>query len=251
MIAYPALDLLGGEVVQLVGGRPERRAVSLPDPPAVARRWVEAGFSALHVVDLDAALGQGDNRAAIAALVTAATVPVQVGGGLRGTADVEWALGIGAARAIVGTRAVRDRRWLAEVAEAHPGRLVVAADCHGGEVVTHGWRQGAGGSVQALVAALGELPLAAVLVTDVGREGRMEGVDAALFRALVETSTHPLLAAGGVRDAADLAALESAGVAGAVLGMALYTGALDAPHVASRYRIASRYRHSRPEERPA
>jgi phosphoribosylformimino-5-aminoimidazole carboxamide ribotide isomerase len=243
VIAYPALDLLGGEVVQLVGGRPESRAVSLPDPAAVARRWVDAGFSALHVVDLDAALGQGDNRAAIAALITAVAIPVHVGGGLRETVDVEWALGVGAARAIVGTRAVRDRQWLAEVAAAHPGRLVVAADCRGGEVVTHGWRESAGGSVHALVAALGELPLAAVLVTDVRREGQMVGVDATLFRALVETSAHPLLAAGGIRDAADLAALEAAGVAGAVLGMALYTSALDAAQIAHQYR-----QPPRPEE---
>jgi phosphoribosylformimino-5-aminoimidazole carboxamide ribotide isomerase len=235
VIAYPALDLRGGRVVQLVGGDPAQTKVDLPDPPAVARRWVEAGFGGLHVVDLDAALGGGDQRDAIEEVIASAGVPVQVGGGLRGAADVEWALASGAARAIVGTRAVQDRAWLEEVAAAHPGRLVVAADCRDGIVVTHGWRRDGGGAVEGFVASLAGLPLAAVLVTDVSREGRMVGADAALFAALVRASPHPLVAAGGIGTAADLEALAAAGVAGAVLGMALYTGALDATRVAKEH----------------
>ena len=235
MIAYPALDLRGGRAVQLVGGLPTRTEVDLPDPLAVARRWVEAGFAALHVVDLDAALGSGSNRDAIASIVAGSGVRVQLGGGLRRTADVEWALGIGADRAIVGTRAVRDRAWLERIAADHPGRIVVAADCRAGELVTHGWQQDAGGKVADFVAGLAGLPLAGVLVTDVGREGRMVGADAALFASLVEIAAQPLIAAGGIAVHEDLDALAAAGVAGAVLGMALYTGALDAATTAREH----------------
>jgi phosphoribosylformimino-5-aminoimidazole carboxamide ribotide isomerase len=236
MIAYAAIDLRGGRVVQLVGGRPDAERVSLPDPAGVARRWVECGFAALHVVDLDAALGSGDNSAAIEAVLAAAgNVPVQVGGGVRTTARAESLLAAGAARVVVGTRAVQDRAWLERLADRWPGRIVVAADIRGDDVVISGWTAGAGVSADAFLAGLAELPLAANLVTDVSREGSMAGVDTDRFRQLVRQSTQPLLASGGVANAADLAALRSAGAAGAVLGMALYTGALDAPTTASEY----------------
>ncbi len=236
MIAYPAIDLCGGRVVQWVGGRPESECVSLPDPLAVARRWVAAGFVALHVVDLDAALGSGDNRDAVEAIVAAVDVPVQVGGGLRDEDTVDWALAAGAARVVLGTRAVGDPEWLARVAAAHPRSVVVAADCRDGEVVTHGWTASAGRAARDLVATLGELPLAAVLVTDVGREGRLGGPDVVFLADLAGVSRHPLLAAGGIRDERDLEALAAAGVAGAVLGMALYRGGLDPARIAKEHR---------------
>lgn len=239
MITYPAIDLRGGRVVQWIGGRPESEQVNLPDPPAIARRWQEAGFAALHVVDLDAALGSGDdNRKAILAIFAATGLPVQVGGGVRSTQDVDELLAAGAARVLVGTRAVRDREWLAEVAAAHPGRIVVAADYRDGEVLTHGWTAGAGLPVRDFVAGLDELPLAGVLVTDVGREGRLCGPDVAHLAVLARNTAHPLLAAGGVRGLDDLAALDAAGIAGAVLGMALYRGDLDPRRVAAGYGLA-------------
>jgi phosphoribosylformimino-5-aminoimidazole carboxamide ribotide isomerase len=236
VIAYAAIDLRGGRVVQLVGGRPEAERISLPDPPAVARRWVECGFAALHVVDLDAALGRGSNEAAIDAILAASGgVPVQVGGGVRTTARAQALLDAGAARVVVGTRAVQDRAWLEELARRWPDRIVVAADVRGDDVVISGWTEGAGVTAEAFLGGLADLPLAANLVTDVSREGRMAGVDAARFGRLVRQSAQPLLASGGVAGAADLAALSLAGAAGAVLGMALYTGALDAHATASEY----------------
>jgi phosphoribosylformimino-5-aminoimidazole carboxamide ribotide isomerase len=236
MIAYAAIDLRGGRVVQLVGGRPDAERVSLPDPAGVARYWVECGFAALHVVDLDAALGSGDNNAAIEAVLAAAgNVPVQVGGGVRTTERVESLFAAGAARVVVGTRAVQDRDWLELLAYRWPGRMVVAADVRGDDIVISGWTAAAGVSADAFLAGLAELPLAANLVTDVAREGRMAGVDADRFTHLVRQSAQPLLASGGVASAADLAALRNAGAAGAVLGMALYTGALDALATASEY----------------
>ena len=227
MILYPAVDLRGGRAVQWVGGRPETEAVSLPDPIAVARGWVVRGFAALHVVDLDAALGTGGHRELIGRLLAAVEVPVQVGGGVRSRSDVAALLAAGAARVIIGTRAVRDRSWLRAVAAEWPQRIVVAADCRGGRVVTHGWVEATGLDAAGFVGGLGDLPLAGVLVTDVDREGRRCGADAALFTRLAAATPLPVLAAGGIRGAADLAALRDTGVAGAVVGMALYAGDLD------------------------
>lgn len=235
MIAYPAIDLRGGRVVQLVGGRPEEERVSLPDPLEVAARWRDAGFRALHVVDLDAALGHGSNRAAVERLLAESGLPAQVGGGIRDDATAAALLDAGAARVIVGTRAVTDRAWLEALAARHPGRVVVAADVRGDEVVVHGWTAGAGLGALEFLESLAPLPLAAILVTDVAREGRLAGVDADRFGALAAATRHPLQAAGGIASLDDLRALAARGVAGAVLGMSLYTGAVDAAAAAGEF----------------
>lgn len=239
MIVYPALDLKGGRVVQLVGGRPEDERVSLPDPAALARRWLDAGFTRLHVVDLDAALGRGDNRAGIRAVrEVAASRPsplLQVGGGIRDAARAAELLASGVDRIIVGTRAVTDPGWLEELAGRHPGRVVVAADVRGDEVVTRGWTEGSGRRLDELLRELDSLPLAGILITDVSREGRMEGVDGARFEAIRSGTRHDVLAAGGIGSRDDVEELARAGVAGAVIGMALYTGAVDADAVAREY----------------
>jgi phosphoribosylformimino-5-aminoimidazole carboxamide ribotide isomerase len=229
-MVYPAVDLRGGHAVQLVGGRTDAERVRLPDPAAVAAGWVQAGFRALHVVDLDAALGRGHNRAAVAALIRQAGVPVQVGGGVRDRATAEELLALGADRVVVGTRAVEDPDWLAATAAALPDRLVVALDSRGGRVVTRGWTRETDQRTERLLAALDGLPLAGVLVTDVGREGRMQGADVAGFAALAGPGRR-VIASGGITRMDDLRALSAAGMAGAVLGMALYTGALDAAAV--------------------
>ncbi len=243
MRVFAAVDLRGGDAVQLVGGEPGSERVRERDPAAVARRWVEAGFRHLHVVDLDAALGTGKNRGAIMSIARsaaasraggAAPVMLQAGGGVRSRTAVDALLDLGADRVIVGTRAVEDRAWLEAVATARPGRLVVAADVRDGRVVTHGWRRTTELDAAGLLAALAPLPLAAALITDVGREGREGGADAPLFRTLVAASPHPVLAAGGVAGPDDLDALARAGVAGVVVGMALYTGRLR-PADALRY----------------
>ena len=235
MIALAALDLRGGRAVQLVGGVPGTERVRLDSPLEVAAHWVDCGFRGLHVVDLDAALGAGDNRSLTTRLIETCPVPVQVGGGLRDDDSVNAMLDAGAVRAIVGTRALEDPAWLARLAVRHPDRIVVAADLRDGVVVTHGWTADTRIRPDRLLADLASLPLAAILVTDVGREGRVQGVDRALFANLVAATTHPLHAAGGIRDVADLHALRSAGVRGAILGMALYTGAIDARAAATEF----------------
>ena len=235
MIVWAAIDLRGGRVVQLVGGEPDVMPVSLPDPVGVARQWVDEGFSALHVVDLDAALATGDNRAVIGAIIDAVAVPVQVGGGLRDEAAVADILMAGAARAIVGTRAIEDRVWLADITRRHAHRIVVAADVRDGRIVTHGWREATGIDGDEYLRGLDTLDLAGVLVTDVSREGRLGGIDGDRFRRLVSATRHPLIAAGGIASVDDLRTLESAGAAGAVLGMSLYTSSITSSDVVREF----------------
>lgn len=224
MKVFAAIDLRGGAAVQLVGGDPAAERVRLPAPDRVASRWLAEGFRHLHVVDLDAALGEGANDEAIRAIARTRPASLRVGGGLRTAAAVTRAFMLGADRAMVGTRAVEDRAWLETAATEFPGLLVVAADVRAGVIVTRGWREATGVSAPGFLAGLAGLPLAGVLVTDVSREGREEGIDAGLFRRLVAASPHPLHAAGGIAGRDDLMALRDAGAAGAVLGMALYTG---------------------------
>ncbi len=235
MIAYAAIDLRGGRVVQLVGGRVEAEQISLPDPVAVAQQWEQAGFRALHVIDLDAALGTGDNRKHIEQIISNVAVPVQVGGGMRDDAAVERMVAAGAARVIVGTRAVEDAAWRTAIAERFPQRIVVAADIRDGRVVTRGWQEATSHESAPFVESLDFEPLAAVLVTDVTREGQMLGIDETLFKDLVSSTRHPLIAAGGIRDARDLEQLAACGAAGVVLGMALYRGAVDARATAREF----------------
>lgn len=235
MIVQAAIDVRGGRVVQLVGGRPDDVRVSLPHPAVLARRWVADGFPALHVIDLDAALGTGDNRTEVLDILNAVTVPVQVGGGLRTAEAVDSVLDAGAARAIVGTRAVEDRDWLETLATRHPDRIVVAADVRDGRIVTRGWTAGGDVAGEDFLAGLEDVDLAGVLVTDVSREGSMSGIDGERFRGLVGATRHPVIAAGGIARIEDLHLLEEVGAAGAVLGMSLYTGAITAEAVAREF----------------
>ncbi|MGH7475950.1 MAG: HisA/HisF-related TIM barrel protein [Longimicrobiales bacterium] len=236
MIAYAAVDLRAGQVVQWEGGDPAaERVVLQAAPAAVARRWIDQGLSALHVVDLDAALGRGENHEAVRSILQTVDVPVQVGGGIRDDAAAACWLAAGAARIVLGTGAMERPDWLAAITRRYPDRVVVAADMNAGRVLARGWTADAGLDVDAFLASLESLPLAAVLVTDVAREGRMRGVDAARFGELAAATRHRLLAAGGIACMADLHALARAGIAGAVLGMALYTGALDTAAVAAEF----------------
>ncbi|MEJ2503110.1 MAG: 1-(5-phosphoribosyl)-5-[(5-phosphoribosylamino)methylideneamino] imidazole-4-carboxamide isomerase [Gemmatimonadota bacterium] len=229
MKVWAAIDLRGGQAVQLVGGDPGEERVRIPDPAAVARRWLETGFRHIHVVDLDAALGDGDNRDGITAIAQAVKgrARLQVGGGVRDEGAVERVLRAGADRAMVGTRAVEDRPWLEGAVERFPDRLVVAADVRDDVVVSRGWTESTDQDAADFLGSLDPLPLAGVLVTDVGREGQQAGIDAQRFRRMAAATRHPVIAAGGVTTPADLAALRRAGIAGAVLGMALYSGRLD------------------------
>lgn len=235
MIAVPAIDLRGGMAVQLVGGEPDSERVRIPDPLSVAQRWAAAGFTELHVVDLDAALGDGSNRAAIETLIAGCGLPCQVGGGIRDDEAVDSMMRSGARRVIVGTRAIEDGGWLRTAAARWPDRLLVAADVRDGRIVVRGWRQSTNLEAEAFVKSLDTIPLAGVLVTDVGREGRQQGADVDLFARLAACTRLPLQAAGGITTGADLRALRDAGVSRAILGMAIYSGRLDPDATAKEF----------------
>ncbi|MCC6318193.1 MAG: 1-(5-phosphoribosyl)-5-[(5-phosphoribosylamino)methylideneamino] imidazole-4-carboxamide isomerase [Gemmatimonadaceae bacterium] len=235
MIAIPAIDLRGGACVQLVGGSYAAERIRLDDPRAVAREWQHAGFTRLHVIDLDAATGRGSNARVVRAVLDERTADVQVGGGLRATGQVDDVLSEGASRAIVGTRALEDLDWLAELADDHPGEIILAADVRERRLVTQGWQRTLPRTILDVTEEVASLPLAGLLVTAVHKEGQMLGVDLPLMEDVVEAAAFPVLAAGGVGAMADLYALQDRGIAGAVLGMALYTGALDPRRVAEEF----------------
>lgn len=235
MIALPAVDLRQGRCVQLVGGRPEEEKVSLADPSRVAAGWWEMGFRHLHVVDLDAAMGTGDNDRVVRDVLAGTAADSQVGGGVRSDERAAALLACGAERVVVGTRAVDDPEWLERLARRHPGRIVVAADVRAGLVLRKGWTESSSLEVRAFLGSLAGLPLAAVLCTDVSREGRMQGIALEEMRAVIEAAPHPVMISGGITSMDDLDALARAGAHAAVLGMALYTGRLDAAAVAETY----------------
>ncbi|HTS82153.1 MAG TPA: 1-(5-phosphoribosyl)-5-[(5-phosphoribosylamino)methylideneamino] imidazole-4-carboxamide isomerase [Myxococcaceae bacterium] len=235
MRVFPSIDVRGGACVQWVGGEPAAEKIRLPDPVEVAHRWKAAGFKVLHVVDLDAALGTGSNAKVIASILKATALESEVGGGVRDAEDIQRLLDLGASRVIVGTRALEDPRWLEEVAFKFPGKLVLAADARGRQVVSRGWTRTLTQDVGALIAGVDPLPLAAVMVTAVHVEGREGGTDLALMSELTEATSHPLEAAGGIASMDELRKLAAAGVAVAVLGMALYTGKIDARAAAKEF----------------
>ena len=235
MIAIPAVDLRGGACVQLVGGSYDAERVRLNDPVAVARSWEEFGFQYLHVVDLDAALGRGSNQELVRTILGQTELDVQVGGGVRDGDAIERLLADGARRVVVGTKALEDQDWLDEIANRFPGEVMVAADVRERRVVTHGWERTLTRNVIDVIEELNAFPLAGVLVTAVHREGQMQGTDLPLMEDAVEASNVPVYASGGVSNVNDLRALADRGVAATVIGMALYTGALDARLVAEEF----------------
>ena len=236
MIVTPAVDLRDGKCVQLIGGCYDRQEIEIDDPVTAALEWQSAGFRTLHVVDLDAATGRGNNRNEIERILEAVDSDVQVGGGIRSTQQVEVLLASGARRVVVGTRAIEDGQWLAELASSYPGRVVVAADVRDRTILTKGWTGVAEESMESAIDRLTSFPLAALLVTAVHREGLMQGPDLSLMRDVVSKSTVPVQASGGVGDVSDLQALAEVGVSSTIVGMALYTGKLDAMTLAEEFK---------------
>ena len=235
MIAIPAVDLRDGVCVQLVGGSFAQEKVRLENPVNVARSWEHYGFHRLHVVDLDAATGRGSNISIVRSLLFDSGIPIQVGGGVRSGELVEELLDAGASRVIVGTRAIEEPEWLAELAARHPGEIIVACDVRERRVTTRGWAHTLPLDILDVVEELNPLPLAGLLVTAVHREGQMQGTDLPLMEDVAEASHFPVFASGGVATMQDLRALEHRGMAGVVIGMALYTGALDPIVVAGEF----------------
>lgn len=238
MLLIPAIDLRGGRCVRLTQGRYDMETVYAEDPAAVAVSWERLGARRLHVVDLDGAReGRPVNLAALERIAAAVSIPVQVGGGLRTMADIAAAFGAGARWAILGTRALGDPAFLAEVLGRYPGRILVSLDVRGERVAVGGWLEESAAGVAEAARMLAAAGVREVIVTDVLRDGTLAGCNASLVAEVARLGLR-VIAAGGVstlEDVRRLRELEPEGVVGAVVGKALYAGTLD---LAAALRVA-------------
>lgn len=228
----PAVDLRGGRCVRLVQGRAEDETVFSDDPVAMARRWETEGATRLHLVDLDGAFaGRPAQADLVAAIIEALAIPVEVGGGLREMEAVGTVLSAGARWAVVGTRAALDAGFLGQVCRAFADQIIVAVDAMDGRVAVDGWRRVLDVEATTLARVAAEAGAAAVLYTDIARDGTQHGPNLASTAAVARAAAIPVLASGGVGTLEDLRRLAGIpGVAGAIVGRALYTGAIDLRH---------------------
>lgn len=227
MMVLPAIDIKGGKCVQLVGGKPGTEKFEIADVLGVARRWQDEGAEMLHVIDLDSALGTGDNEHLVEKIAAGVDVPVQVGGGVRTVEQVQRLFDIGCERVILGTKAIQDRSFAKQVATQYPDGVVIAIDSVGYEVLVKGWQEGSGEDLLAVAKDLEPLPIFGYLYTNVEVEGRMRGIDPIPIQALINETKKPVIVSGGITDLGDLDALQRMGAHSAVVGMALYTGKVD------------------------
>ena len=227
MIVMPAVDILDHNVVQLVGGVRGTEQLVMPNPADVARDWVAKGAPMLHVVDLDGAFAKGNNIQVIRRIITESDVPVEVGGGIRSIEVAEYLLDAGAKQVVVGTKAIKEPEWLRLLAERNPKRIVLALDVKGGMITVKGWQESAGISHEEMFRRIEDIPLAAVLHTDVDVEGKVQGINVDEVESFVSGCPHEVIASGGITGMNDLAELERIGIRSAVVGLALYTGKLN------------------------
>ncbi|MDP8922223.1 MAG: 1-(5-phosphoribosyl)-5-[(5-phosphoribosylamino)methylideneamino]imidazole-4-carboxamide isomerase [Chloroflexota bacterium] len=225
----PAIDLKGGQAVRLVQGDFDRATVFDDDTSAVARRWVEAGARRLHVVDLDGSrVGAPVQLEAIRAIVQAVDVPVQLGGGVRSIEHVEAAFDAGLEQVILGTAAVEDPVFLDAALARYGERIVGGIDARDGVVAVRGWIDTSGRDALELARDLAGRGVRTIIYTDIGRDGTLQGPNVEAVARMVEAVPGvAVIASGGVSDLGDLVALAEAGAAGAIVGKALYTGAID------------------------
>jgi phosphoribosylformimino-5-aminoimidazole carboxamide ribotide isomerase len=231
MIVIPAIDLKDGQCVRLEQGLMERDTVYSPDPAATARRWQEEGGELLHIVDLDGAFaGVPKNRAAIEAIVRAIDIPAQLGGGIRDLETIEAYLSLGLSRVIIGTAAQRNPQLVTDACRRFPGKIVVGIDAKNGLVAVQGWAEVTDVTAIELAKRFAGDGVAALVYTDIARDGMLLGPNLEATRALAEAVNIPVIASGGVsslQDIENLLAIERYGVSGVITGKAIYTGALD------------------------
>ena len=229
---YPAIDLKGGQVVRLQRGEMAQATVYANDPGEQARRFGAAGFRWVHVVDLDGAFaGRPANAAAVRAILAAVPgLPVQLGGGIRSMAVLEAWLAGGVTRVILGSAAVKDPAFARAACRAHPGRVALGIDARDGMVATEGWAETSGVSALDLARRFEDAGAAAIIYTDIDRDGMLGGVNLDATLALARAVAVPVIASGGVASIDDLAALASVardGIEGVIIGRALYDGRID------------------------
>ena len=231
MILYPAIDLKDGRCVRLLKGDFGRETVFNDDPADQAAQFQSQGFEWLHVVDLNGAVeGRAVNRAGVEAILGAVTIPVQLGGGIRDMAGIEMWLERGLARVILGTAALTDPDLVRQAARAFPGRVAVGIDARGGRVATQGWFETSDVTAVDLARSFEDAGVAAIVYTDIERDGALRGVNVAATAALARAVGTPVIASGGVAGLDDLRALKreaASGIEGVICGRALYDGKID------------------------
>jgi phosphoribosylformimino-5-aminoimidazole carboxamide ribotide isomerase len=245
MILIPAIDLKDGACVRLVRGTMETATIYNADPGQQARAFLETGFSWLHVVDLDGALaGEGRNGAAVEAILrsVAGNMQVQLGGGIRHRAGIEAWLDKGVSRVILGTAALRDPDLVRQAAREHPHRIAVGIDARDGKVAVEGWSETSDMQAVDLALAFEEAGVAAIIYTDIDRDGVLKGINWEATIALADAVSIPVIASGGLASMADVERLlepDAAKLAGAITGRALYDGRIDAKAALALLRSAS------------
>jgi phosphoribosylformimino-5-aminoimidazole carboxamide ribotide isomerase len=235
VILYPAIDLKDGSCVRLRQGDMAQATLFNRDPADQARRFAAAGASWLHLVDLDGAFaGKPVNRSAVEAILAAVEIPCQLGGGIRDARTIEGWLDAGIARVILGTAALKDPALVREACRHHPGRIAVGIDTRAGKVAVEGWAETSEIASLDLAQRFADAGVAAIVFTDVDRDGLLGGANIEATAALARALPIPVIASGGVAGLHDLAALKAAGVAGAVIGRALYDGRVDLAEALAR-----------------
>ncbi|WP_034388071.1 1-(5-phosphoribosyl)-5-[(5-phosphoribosylamino)methylideneamino]imidazole-4-carboxamide isomerase [Deinococcus sp. YIM 77859] len=226
----PCVDIQSGRAVRLYEGDPDRETVYFESPLSAARHWAALGAELVHLVDLDAATGRGENRALIEQITAELGVPVEVGGGIRDRRAAEDLLRAGVARVVIGTAAVKNPELVQELIGAHgPERVVVSLDARGLEVAIHGWAEGSGRHVAEFTPQLAAAGLETLIFTDVTRDGTLRGLDRDLMRQVRRLWTNTLIVGGGVATLDDVRLLAEEGIHGAIVGRAIYEGTLPYP----------------------
>ncbi|GGK25144.1 1-(5-phosphoribosyl)-5-[(5-phosphoribosylamino) methylideneamino] imidazole-4-carboxamide isomerase [Deinococcus malanensis] len=229
-LIIPCVDIQSGRAVRLYEGDPERETVYFESPLDAARHWVGRGAGLVHLVDLDAATGRGENREVIRQITGELGVPVEVGGGIRDRDTAEELLRAGVHRVVIGTAAVRSPQLVADLIAAHgPERVVVSLDARGLEVATHGWAQGSGVNVAELTPGLADAGLELLIFTDVTRDGTLRGLNRELMRQVRQLWINTLIVGGGVANVDDVRLLQEERIEGAIVGRAIYEGTLPYP----------------------
>ncbi|MAT34056.1 MAG: 1-(5-phosphoribosyl)-5-[(5-phosphoribosylamino)methylideneamino]imidazole-4-carboxamide isomerase [Ponticaulis sp.] len=224
---YPAIDLKGGKCVRLIQGDMAQATEFKLSPPEQARTFQDMGFKYLHVVDLDGAFaGESRNRESVQAIISQIDIPLQLGGGIRSEAHVEAWLEAGVSRLILGTIAVRDPDFVKSCARKYPGQIAVGIDARDGHVAVEGWAEVSDLKATDLAKAFEDSGVAAIVVTDIGRDGMKAGVNVELTASLANAVDIPVIASGGVKSSEDISALRAsnAPISGCILGRALYDG---------------------------
>ena len=228
MYVIPAIDLIGGKCVRLLQGRYDRQITYRDDPLAQAQEFQDVGAQWLHIVDLEGAkAGWPVNTDAIKTIISGTDLKVELGGGIRDEDSIKRMLDAGLTRVIIGTKAVSDFDWFSEMAEKFAGKIVLGLDAHGSKVAVHGWTEDSHHDLLEFAVKAAELPIVAIIYTDIAKDGMLEGPNVERTKELAEAVDVPVIASGGVKELDDIKKLAPIGIEGVIVGRSLYEGTLD------------------------